>query len=166
MPLFASYIPQVNFAAASFGQGIAVTPIELINAVSVIANGGQMMRPYINNALEPKSLGTIISSSTAKLVTQMMVAAVDKAAVAKLSGYSIAGKTGTAYVPDPKTKGYSDKVINTYVGFGPATNPRFIILMKLDEPEGAPVAALTVVPAFRDLAQFIFNYYNVPPDRL
>ncbi len=165
-PLFASYIPQVNFAAASFGQGIAVTPIELINAVSVIANGGQMMRPYINNALEPKSLGTIISSSTAKLVTQMMVAAVDKAAVAKLSGYSIAGKTGTAYVPDPKTKGYSDKVINTYVGFGPATNPRFIILMKLDEPEGAPVAALTVVPAFRDLAQFIFNYYNVPPDRL
>ncbi len=165
-PLFASYIVQINFASASFGQGIAVTPIGLITAMGAIANGGQMMRPYINNALKPKSLGTIISSSTAKLVTQMMISAVDKAGVAKFSGYSIAGKTGTAYIPDPKTKGYSDKVTNTYIGFGPATNPRFIALIKLDDPEGAPVAALTVVPAFRELAQFILNYYNVPPDRL
>jgi len=165
-PLFASYIPQVNFAAASFGQGIAVTPIGLVAAVSAIANGGEMMRPYINDALGPKSLGTIISSSTAKLVTQMMTSAVDEAEVTKISGYSIAGKTGTANIPDPKTKSYTDKVSNTYVGFGPTNNPRFIALIKLEDPEGAPVAALTVVPAFRDLAQFILNYYNVPPDRL
>ncbi len=165
-PLFANYIPQVNFASASFGQGIAVTPIELITAVSAIANGGEMMRPYINNALEPKLLGTIISSSTAKLVIQMMISAVDKAVVAKFSGYSIAGKTGTAYIPDQKTKGYSNKVTNTYIGFGPTNNPRFIALIKIDDPEGAPVAALTVVPAFRELAQFILNYYNVLPDRL
>ncbi|MEK7547118.1 MAG: penicillin-binding protein 2 [Patescibacteria group bacterium] len=165
-PLFASYVPQVNFATASFGQGIAMTPLELITAVASIANGGQMMRPYVNAALEPKSLGNVISSSTANLVTQMMISAVDKAGVAKLSGYSIAGKTGTAYVPDFKNKTYTDNVINTYVGFGPASSPRFIILIKLDESEGAPVAALTVVPAFRDLSQFILNYYNIPPDRL
>ncbi len=166
-PLFANYLPQVNFATASFGQGIAVTPIELINAFASIANGGQMMRPYINDALGPKPLNVVISSSTAKLVTQMMISAVDKAQVAKISGYSIAGKTGTAYVPDPKKKNYDmNKVINTYVGFGPTSNPRFVILIKLDEPEGAPVAALTVVSTFHDLAQFILNYYNVAPDRL
>ncbi len=165
-PLFANYVPQVNYSAASYGQGISVTPIGLITAVATIANGGEMMRPYVNSELGPKSLGTIISQSTAKQVTQMMVSAVDKAAVASMNGYYIAAKTGTAYIPDPKTKGYSDKVINTYVGFGPATNPRFIALLKLDDPEGAPVAALTVVPAFRELAQFILNYYNVAPDRL
>jgi len=166
-PLFTSYLSQVNFATASFGQGIAMTPLELINAFASIANGGQMMRPYVNDALGPKPLGVIISSSTAKLVTQMMISAVDKAQVAKISGYSIAGKTGTAYVPDPKKKNYdTSKVINTYVGFGPTSNPRFVILIKLDEPEGAPVAALTVVSAFHDLAQFILNYYNVTPDRL
>lgn len=165
-PLFASYIPQVNFAAASYGQGISVTPIGLITAVGAIANGGEMMRPYLNSALGPKSLGTIISSSTAKQVTQMMTSAVDTAEVTNIAGYSIAGKTGTANIPDPKTRSYTDKVTNTYVGFGPASNPRFIALIKLEDPEGAPVAALTVVPAFRDLAQFILNYYNVPPDRL
>ncbi|MBI4085195.1 MAG: penicillin-binding protein 2 [Candidatus Liptonbacteria bacterium] len=164
-PLFASYIPQVNFATASFGQGIAVTPIELITAVSAIANSGQMMRPYVNAALEPKTLGQIVNSSTARMVTEMMISAVDKAGVAKLSGYTLAGKTGTANVPDFKNKTYTDNVINTYVGFAPAGNPRFIALMKLDEPQDAPQAATTVVPAFRELAQFILNYYNVPPDR-
>ena len=166
-PLFASYLPQVNFATASFGQGIAITPLELINAFALIANGGQMMRPYVNAALGPKPLGIVISSSTAKLVTQMMISAVDKAQVAKISGYSIAGKTGTAYVPDPKKKNYdTSKVVNTFVGFGPTNNPRFVILIKLDEPEGAPAAGLTVVPAFHELARFILNYYNVTPDRL
>ncbi len=165
-PLFTKYVPQVNYATASFGQGVAVTPLELINAIAAIANGGQMMRPYINAELGPKALARVISSSTAEQVTQMMVSAVDNAGVTSISGYSIAGKTGTANVPDPKNKGYFDKVVDTYVGFGPSKNPRFIALIKVDEPEGAPVAALTVVPAFRELAQFILNYYNVAPDRL
>ncbi|HUX35421.1 MAG TPA: penicillin-binding protein 2 [Candidatus Paceibacterota bacterium] len=165
-PLFGSYVPQVNFADASFGQGIAMTPLELINAVSVIANGGEMMRPYINSALGPKSLGTVISSSTARQVTGMMVSAVDSVKINNIAGYSIAGKTGTSNIPDPKTGGYSQKVDNTYVGFGPASNPRFIALIKLEDPVGAPIAATTVMPAFRDLAQFILNYYNIPPDRL
>ncbi len=165
-PLFEPRAPAVNFATASFGQGIAITPIELITAMGVIANAGKMMRPYLNAALQPKSLGSTISTSTAGLVSQMMISAVDKAQVAAIKGYFIAGKTGTALVPDFKKGGYTDKVINTYVGFGPVSKPRFIVLIKLDDPEGAPVAALTVVPAFRDLAQFILNYYNIPPDRL
>lgn len=164
--LFEPRPPAVLFATASFGQGIAVTPLQVINAISAIANGGKLMRPYFNAALNSEVIGYPIKPEAAKAVTEMMVSAVDKAEVAKIQGYSIAGKTGTAQVPDFKVGGYTDKVINSYVGFGPATNPRFTILIKLDEPEGAPVAALTVVPAFRDLAQFILNYYNVPPDRL
>ena len=86
--------------------------------------------------------------------------------VAAIKGYALAGKTGTAFIPDFTLGGYTERVINTYVGFGPASDPRFIILIELNDPEGAPVAALTVVPAFRDLAQFILNYYAIPPDRL
>lgn len=165
-PLFAKYVPQINYSTASYGQGIAVTPMELITAMGAIANGGQMMRPYVNDALGPKPLGVVVSSSTAEQVTKMMISGVDKADVAKISGYSIAGKTGTAYIPNFGGKGYTANVVDTYVGFGPASNARFIILIKVDEPDGAPIASMTVVPGFRDLAQFILNYYNIPPDRL
>ncbi|MBI2034019.1 MAG: penicillin-binding protein 2 [Candidatus Liptonbacteria bacterium] len=158
--------PPIVFATASFGQGVAVTPTELINAISSIANKGKLMRPYLNANLEPQVLRTVIRGETAREVAQMMVSAIDKNEIAKISGYSIAGKTGTAQVPDFKNGGYTDRVVNTYVGFGPATNPRFVILIKLDEPAHAPAAAITVVPAFRDLAQFILNYLNIPPDRL
>lgn len=157
--------PEVAFATASFGQGVAVTPLGLINAFSAIANGGNLMRPYVNQELGPDIVGRVISSSAAKMVTEMMVSALDKAEVGKIKGYSLAGKTGTAQVPDFDKGGYTDKVVNTYVGFGPTSNARFVILIKLDEPDGAPLAGATVVPAFRDLAQFIINYYNIPPDR-
>lgn len=158
--------PDVVFATASFGQGVAVTPISLINAISAIANGGNLMRPYLNSSLEPKIVRRVISKETAEKVTKMMVSAVDEAEVAKINGYTIAGKTGTAFIPDFKNGGYTDKVINTYVGFGPASDPKFVILIKLNEAKGSPLAAQTVVPAFRELAQFILNYYNIPPDRI
>lgn len=156
----------IAFATASYGQGIAVTPLGMINAFAAIANGGKLMRPYLDAELKPKVIRMVIGKSSADQVTKMMVSAVDKAEVAKIKGYSIAGKTGTAYVPDFKNGGYTDNVINTFAGFGPASNPKFVALIKLDEPENAPLAALTVVPAFRNLAQFILNYYNVEPDRL
>lgn len=156
----------VAFATASYGQGVSVTPIELLGAVSAIANGGNLMRPYINSALEPKIVRRVISGKTARDVTGMMVSAVNKAEVGKINGYNIAGKSGTAYVPDFKKGGYTDEVINTYVGFGPASNPKFIILIKLDKPQGAPLAGTTVVPAFRNLAQFVINYLSLAPDAL
>lgn len=158
--------PEVAFATASFGQGVAVTPIAMLNAIAAIANGGKLMRPYLYAAETPQVMRQVISQETARQVTEMMISAVDKAGVAKIKGYTIAGKTGTAQVPDLVRGGYTDKVINTYIGFGPASNPKFIIFIKLNEPAGAPLAGLTVVPAFRDLAQFILNYYNIPPDRL
>ncbi|MEK7193392.1 MAG: penicillin-binding protein 2 [Patescibacteria group bacterium] len=156
----------IAFATASYGQGVATTPLEVINAIAALANGGKLMRPYVNAELAPQVIRTVVTKTTAGKVTDMMISAVDKAEIAKIKSYTIAGKTGTAYIPDFKKGGYTDDVINTYVGFGPTKNSRFVILVKLDKPEGAPVASLTVVPAFRDLAQFILNYYNIPPDRL
>ncbi len=155
----------INYATASFGQGVSVTPIALINAVSAIANGGFLMRPYITEDLSPKIIRRVISEESAEATTRMMVSAVTKAELAAISRYNVAGKTGTAQVPDFKNGGYTHDVINTYIGYAPAFDPRFVVMIKLDKPAGAPLAGATVVPAFRELAQFILNYYNVPPDR-
>ena len=157
----------IVFATASFGQGVAATPLQVINAISTLANGGELMRPYVNADLQPEMLEQVIRPETAAAVTKMMISAVDQAKIAHIEGYSIAGKTGTAQVPDLKNGGYAkDRVINTYTGFGPTSDPRFTILIKLNEPYGAPLAGMTVVPAFREMAQFIINYYTIPPDRL
>ncbi|MDO8516221.1 MAG: penicillin-binding protein 2 [bacterium] len=158
--------PVINFRTASFGQGVSVTPIEVLSAFGAIANGGVLMRPYVNAALEPQVIRRVIRPDSAKTVMDMMVSAVDKADIAHIEGYTLAGKTGTAQIPDFVRGGYSDRVIDSYIGFGPTRDPQFIILVKLDEPPGAPHAAETVVPAFRELAQFILNYYNIPPDNI
>lgn len=156
----------IHFATASFGQGVSVTPLALINAVSAIANGGILMKPHILASEEPQVIRRVISPETAKAVTEMMVSAVKKNIIADIPNYSVAGKTGTAFVPDFNKGGYTDDVINTYIGFLPASEPKFVILIKLDKPGGAPLAGQTVVPAFRELAQFIINYYNIAPDDL
>jgi len=156
----------IDFATASFGQGVAVTPIGLISAISAIANDGVLMKPLILTDEKPQVTRRVISSETAKKITQMMVSAVEKNKIAVISNYSVAGKTGTAFVPDFNKKGYTDEVINTYVGFTPAFSPKFVILIKLDKPKGSPLAGQTVVPAFRELARFLLNYYNIAPDKL
>jgi cell division protein FtsI/penicillin-binding protein 2 len=156
----------IAFATASYGQGIAVTPLELIQAIGAIANGGVLMRPYIDANLSPQAVRRVVREDAAEQLTGMMLSAVDAVGAANISGYTIAGKTGTAYVPDFKNGGYTENVINTYVGFGPVSNPRFIILLKLDQPSDAPLAASSVVPAFQGLAQYVLNYYGVLPDRL
>lgn len=157
---------EINFATAAFGQGISVTPIQLISAISAIGNGGTLMRPYLTAAETPFTVSRVIAEEAARQVTDMMLSAVNKAMIARVSQYDIAGKTGTAQIPDFQRGGYTDEYIHTYVGFAPAYNPRFTVLIRLDKPEGAPLAGLTVVPAFRELAEFILNYYNIPPDHL
>ncbi len=156
----------INFATASFGQGVSVTPLQLIDAIAAIANGGELMKPFIIEGTKPEVINRVISPETASKVTAMMVSAVEKAGVAQIPKYKIAGKTGTAQVPDFKQGGYGEDLIHSYAGFFPATDPRFIILLKLDKPRGAPLAGATVVPAFKELAQFIINYYNISPDNL
>ena len=158
--------PQVAFSTASYGQGVAVTPIELLNAMAAIANGGTLMRPYISTAQNPQVIRRVISTSTADKVTGMMISAVDKAGVASIERYSLAGKTGTAFIPDLVHGGYTNTVIDSYVGFGPTSHPRFIALIKIDTLPESALASLCVVPAFRELSQYIINYYDIPPDRI
>jgi len=160
-------VMDINCATASFVQGISTTPIRLLMAVASIANGGNLMRPYLNIENQPQKVGRTISREASRQMIDMMVSAVDKAQLAAIKGYSIAGKTGTAQVPRlGSAQGYTDDVINTYIGFAPAYSPEFIVLIRLDKPYGAPLAGLTVVPAFKELAQFLINYYAIPPDRI
>jgi cell division protein FtsI/penicillin-binding protein 2 len=164
----AKHAPAIAFAEASFGQGVSVTPIQMINAFAAIANGGRLMRPYINADLAPQVIDdAVIKRDTAAKVVKMMVSAVDKNIIARVNGYTIAGKTGTAQIADPVHGGYlSGTYNNTYIGFGPASDPKFVILVRLLKPEGAALAGATVVPAFQQLAQFLINYYDIPPDRI
>lgn len=155
----------INYATASFGQGISVTPIQLISSFSSIANGGVLMRPIIRQDDTPEVVRRVIQPETAEQVTDMMVSAVDKNILAHVAQYRVAGKTGTANIPNFKSGGYTDDVINTFVGFAPAHDPKFVVLIKLDHPKGAPLAGQTVVPAFKKMTQFLLNYYEVPPDR-
>lgn len=151
----------INFATASYGQGVSLTPLRLITAVSAIANKGVMRRPFLLEEERTSETWDTVSAEAAKQVTKMMVSAVKKNKVASIPHYDIAGKTGTAFIPE--RGGYSDQVINTFAGFAPAYDPKFTILIKLERPEGAPLAGQTVVPAFRELAEFLLNYYGIPP---
>lgn len=155
----------IDFATAGFGQGTAVTPVQLITAYSAIANGGLLMRPYISNEEKPYIRTRVIAEETARQVSGMMESAVTKAHVAAIQGFRVAGKTGTAQVPDFEGGGYTDQYIHTFVGFAPVSDPKFVILMKIDKPN-VTLAGYTVVPAFKELAQFVLNYYQIPPDNL
>ncbi|MDO8560749.1 MAG: penicillin-binding protein 2 [bacterium] len=166
----------IEFATASFGQGIAVTPIQMASAIGAIANGGVMMKPYIvdkiiddagnETVFAPEKKGEAINKETAETITRMLVSTVrigyeNRAGV---KGYFVAGKTGTAQVPLKDKRGYSTDVVHTFVGYAPAFHPRFLVLLQLTRPTGNRFAANTMTSPFHDLAEFILNYYKVPPD--
>lgn len=168
----------INYATASFGQGVALTPVEFLRAIDTIANSGRLVQPHIVkrvissdgrveeiNSAEGRQ---VISAETAAKLVSMMIKVVENGSgrPAKVSGYSIAGKTGTAQVPNLDKPGYSDDTIHSFVGFAPAYNPKFIALIKIDKPRGVRFAESTSVPVFHDLAQFIFSYWKIPPDQL
>lgn len=160
---------EIDFATASFGQGIAVTPIEMINAFAAFANGGKLMQPIIVEGEKSKVIRQAINQKTAETITDMLVGVVKRNKVADITKYTVAGKTGTAYIPNFVKGGYTEDVVNNFVGFAPAqakSGPKYVVLIKIDKPAGSPVAAVTVGPAFRDLMQFVLNYYNIPPDAL
>lgn len=168
---------EINFATASFGQGIAMTPLQLISAISAIANGGKLIQPYVVEKIikpdgteiltQPKEIRQVISSDTANRLTAMLVSVVENGfgKGARVPGYYVAGKTGTAQIPDPEKRGYLDETIHTFVGYAPAYNPKFIILIKLDKPKGIEFASLSISPVFKEIAKFLLNYYEIPPDK-
>lgn len=166
----------IDFATASFGQGIAVTPLQLVSAIGAIANRGALMKPFVVKEIrddsgnktekKPEVVRTVISESTAETITKMLISAIRNGYENKASirGYFVAGKTGTAQIPREDGRGYSDDVIHSFIGYAPAFNPRFLIYLHLNKPMGNRFAANTLTPAFHDLAEYILNYYEVPPD--
>ena len=166
----------VDFVTASFGQGIAVTPLQMASAIGAIANHGVLMRPYVAEKItdssgneikkESETVRTVISPDAADRLTKMLISAVRNGFEnrAGVKGYFVAGKTGTAQAPNKTGRGYSDALIHTFIGYAPAFDPKFLILLQLNDPHGNRFAANTLTPVFHDLAEFILNYYQVPPD--
>lgn len=157
----------IDFATASYGQGTAVTPIQLVAAFGALANGGVLMRPFLLADTGDHIVGRVIKEDTARKVTAMMESAVEVNRIAVVPGYRIAGKTGTAFIPNLVRGGYyDDQFIHTFIGFGPVSDPQFLVYMKLERPQVNMLAGGTVVPLFRDVAEFILNYYSILPDKL
>ncbi len=159
----------------AFGQGLAVTPVQLVTAVAAVANRGLLVRPHLlaswtdgeqSGRIEPTVVRHAISTQAADVLIGMLVAVVEEGATeAQVPGYRMAGKTGTAQVPIPG--GYHpDKTIASFVGWGPVDDPAFVVLVKLDEPTSAPWGSRTAAPTFSRIAQQLFAYLGIPPDHL
>jgi len=163
----------IDVATASFGQGIAVTPIQMVQAIGAIANGGKLISPRIVTEIKqnekeektkPENAKQIVSTKTASQITEMMVNAVEKGEARAFvpKGYRIAGKTGTAQIPiaghyDP------DKTIASFVGFAPAEKPKFVMLVRFTEPSSSPFGSETAAPTFFSIAKDLFNHFGIPP---
>jgi len=165
---------KVDLATASFGQGIAVTAIQVLKAAAAIANQGKLMEPHVVKevfnehekfVVKPKVVDQVVDPITARQVTEMMVQAVEEGDVKwlKLPGYRIAGKTGTAQIP---VAGHYDKekTIASFVGFAPADEARFAMLVKLREPESSPWGSETAAPLFFNIAKKLLVYYGIQPE--
>ncbi|MFA4936703.1 MAG: penicillin-binding protein 2 [Patescibacteria group bacterium] len=169
---------EIYLATASFGQGISVTPLQLITAYSAIANRGILMRPYIvkeiiapdgrSEITSVQEIRAVLTPMEARTLAGMMVQVVEEGhgKRAGVPGYYVAGKTGTAQVPLQNKAGYDpDKTIGTFVGFAPVDDPIFVMLVKIDNPKDVTFAESTAAPLFGRVAKFLLDYYQVPPER-
>ena len=156
-----------DLATISFGQGVSTSAIQLVAAMSAVANGGLLMKPYLVErvtddtgqelqAFQPQVVRRIISSDTASSVTKMMegvVASGGTGTKAAIEGFRVAGKTGTAQKVDSISKGYSaTKRTASFIGFVPAEKPQLTILVVIDEPTTSPYGGVVAAPAFREIA--------------
>jgi len=167
----------IDFATVTFGQGIAVTPIQMIRSFAAIINGGYLLRPYVvfkivssegrEKIIKPKKEKQVISKLTSEIIKKMLVEVVENGEVkwARPKGYSLGGKTGTAQIP---IKGHYDpnKTIASFIGFGPSKKPRFLTLVILKQPKTSPWGSETAAPLFFEIAKELLIYYNISPDNL
>ena len=168
----------IDTGAISFGQGVSVTAVQLLTAISAIANGGELMKPHIVKAVtapdgtlvrncEIQNPKRVISRETAEKVKSMMATVVDDGGTgmnAALSKYTVCGKTGTAQKIDPKGGYSADKYNSSFVGFAPKADPRVAVLVILDEPKKAHYGGTVAAPAFRKITHETLNYLNVEPE--
>ena len=164
-----------NFYTNAFGQGLAVTPMQLVNAVSVLANGGILMKPHVvkefreksgTRIVDPEPLHRVISAQTARTINQMLTIVMNTTYEKySVPGYDIAAKSGTAQIPSP-TGGYEDNAtIGSLLGFGPSNDPQFAVLVKIDQPQKSPWGESAAGPAFQQVFQQLFLLYGIPPTK-
>ena len=165
----------IHQATMTFGQGISATPLQVVAAYGALANNGKLMQPYVvdeivhsdgtSNKTEPKEIRQAVKVETAKAVQNMLKAVVDEGygKRAKVEGYNFAGKTGTAQIAKAGGGYEENKVIHSFVGFGPIEDPRFVILVKLDKPSAVEFAEASCAPVFHNIAEFLINYLGISP---
>lgn len=166
---------EVDLATTGFGQGISITPIELLTAFSAIANNGKMMEPHVVSEvidingkvtkIEPKVIAQPITPKTASTMKDVLINAVSQgeAKWTIIPGYRVAGKTGTASIPI-EGKYDSTKTIPSFIGFAPVDDPKFVMLVILDRPTAKIYGSETSAPIFFEIAKGLFSYWGIPPD--
>lgn len=169
----------IEFATASFGQGISVSPLEIVRALSSLANGGLLVRPHVvkeiryktglKTEIKPEVVRTVLKKSTSEEISRMLVEVVDTKLAngkAKLPHTTVAAKTGTAQMVDPEThRYYEDRYLHSFFGYFPAYDPRFLVFLYIKHPREVQYASETLTLPFLDITKFLINYYNIPPDR-
>lgn len=169
----------IEYATASFGQGIALTPIEMVAALSSIANGGKLMRPYIideikteegiGKKIKPREIRRVLKKETAEEMNRMLVNVADDALMGgtvKLKHYTFAAKTGTAQIHKESGGGYyKNQYLHTFFGYFPGFNAKFLVFLFLVKPQGVPYASHSLTKPFMNIMKFMINYYDIQPDR-
>lgn len=169
----------IEYATASYGQGIALTPIETVRALGTLANKGMLANPHIvkkitydvglSNTTDQSEGARVFSEKTTEEVTRMLVKVVDEALLngkIKNPRYSVAAKTGTAQIAKEEGGGYyTDRFLHSFFGYFPAFEPRFIVFLYTVYPKNVEYASETLTQSFADINQFLINYYEIPPDR-
>lgn len=169
---------EVEYATAAFGQGLAVSPIAMTRSLAVLANGGKLITPHVVSYIERRGLPKevpelpepkqVLKKETAATVTDMLVNVVDVALQngnAKLERYQVAAKTGTAQLTKPGGGYYSDRYFHSFFGYFPASDPKFLVFLYLEDPNVPRYSAETLTAPFLATTKFLLNYYQVPPDR-
>ena len=164
---------EANLGTNSFGQGVSVTPIQFITAVSAIANDGNMMAPHVLKSVidndrqydyTPQIIGNPISKETARTLTDMLAVSLEEeASNALVPNYRVAGKTGTAEIAGPY--GYTSNQTNaSFVGWGPVADPKFVVFVWLEKPSSSPWGSIVASPVFSEIVQNLVTYMDIPPD--
>ena len=170
---------EVEYATASFGQGIALTPVATVRALATLAHGGKLVTPHLVSHIEYDDGTTkeirypegeqVLSPETSETISRMLSTVVDDALRGggeARENNTIGAKTGTAQIPDPVNGGYyEDRYLHSFFGYFPVYDPEFIVFMYTVEPQGVRYASETLTDPFMQITDFLINYYAIPPDR-
>src|SRR3989344_1373907 len=169
----------IEYATASFGQGIAMTPIATVRALSVLANGGWLVTPHIVKSVQnapgvshrvaPEDRTRVLQAGTSEAISKMLITVYDNAlanGTVKIKNYSIAAKTGTAQIANPAGGGYyKDRYLHSFFGYLPGYEAKFLVFFYIVYPKDVQYASETLTHPFVNMAKFLINYYQIPPDR-